>query len=117
MYRYECVVSNIEPLRLPSVYRVYCRCDKLDIVVEMHEEIMRINENENIVIEFLRDKNKCMENDFCGKGYVVSVTKLDNGYRMIFSIGGLLVVIKNLDKPLEFNVMDQLYIGIMRKGQ
>ncbi len=115
MYSFECKVEEIEKLRIPYVYRVHSRCKDIVIVIEMHENITSIEKGEKIIIELTKDKNKCMENYFCGKGYVVSVTEIENKYRIIISIGGFLVVLKELEKPLEISVLDELYIGISKK--
>ncbi|OYT40710.1 MAG: hypothetical protein B6U89_01345 [Desulfurococcales archaeon ex4484_58] len=114
MYNYKCVVENIEELRLPGVYRVHSKCGEYTIVIEMHEDVMKIVNGEEMKVVLTNDKSECMENEFCGKGHVVSITKFDKKYRVIISIGGFLFVLKGLEKPIKFNVMDELYIGISR---
>lgn len=115
MHRYVCRVEGIEPLRLPRVYRAHMMCNSLNAVIEMHEDIMEIEKGKEALVEVTNSKEKCLEHGFCGKGYVVSVTKLNGEHRVIISIGGLLAIFKSPEKQLELNVMDECYIGISVK--
>ncbi len=115
MFSYECIVTDIETLRLPHVYRIHSLCEEVEIIVEMHDELMEVNRNDKITIEIGIDKEKCLEHEFCGRAHVVSVTKLDKKYRVVLSIGGLLVVLKNLSRKPRLEPVQELYIGISRK--
>ncbi|MEM0380755.1 MAG: DNA-directed RNA polymerase subunit G [Desulfurococcaceae archaeon] len=116
MYRYECSVYNIEYLKLPKVYRLKCNCsDGVEIVFEMHEELLKIRENTEISIDIGIDKKECLERDFCGKAHVVSVTELEGRFRTVLSIGGLLVVVKNLVEKPSLEPVQELYVGLSIK--
>jgi DNA-directed RNA polymerase subunit G len=113
---YECSVKGIEPLRYSGMYRVNCSDSEYEVVLEMHEKLMRINEGDRLVVSITTNEEECLENDFCGRGYVVSIRKLDDRYRVVISISGILVVIKQKQQPRSpFKVMNELYVGVRRK--
>lgn len=113
--RYECTVVNVEPLRIPRVYRLNTKCSEaVEITLEMHEDVLKIKEGEKLVIEVINNKESCLQHEFCGKAYVVSVSQIENRYRTILSIGGLLVVVKNSATPLELDVMSEVYVGFSK---
>ena len=113
---YKCSVKGIEPLRLPDLYRVKLSCDNdVSIEVELHEKIMKIRESEEIEVYIDKNKDKCLQYDFCGRAHVVSITKFEEYYRVILSIAGPLVVIKLKEQPRSpFKVMNELYVGIKK---
>lgn len=114
----ECTVNKVEKLLIPQVYRVHASCrEGFDAVVEIHEKLMSIRENEKIRIEVTESKDACLQHYFCGKAYLVSTTQLEDRYRTVLSIGGLLVVFKNLYEPLQFDVASELYIGITKVSE
>ena len=116
MPKYECRVNDIEQLRLPQLYRVKTSCGDVEIVFEMHEKIMMINKGEELSIVITSSKEECMKNDFCGKGHVVSITKLEDVYRVVISIAGILVVLFFKQKPKQpYSVMNEVYVGISKK--
>lgn len=112
---YECSVMDVEKLKLPKVYRAHAKCGDMDMDIEMHEDLMVLNKDDEITVSVTGDKEYCLEGEFCGKGYVVSTTQLDDTYRVVISIGGLLLVLKNLSKPPELGVMEEIYVRISRR--
>ncbi len=117
MIEFECKVSNVEELRVPGINRYHLLCNESEIVAELPEQVYRLNVDDTIVLSILTDKGECMENDFCGKGYVVSSTKINDVHRIILSMGGLLIVIKvklGSDVIDELKVVEKYYIGIKR---
>uniref|UniRef100_A0A7C4NLC6 Uncharacterized protein n=1 Tax=Staphylothermus marinus TaxID=2280 RepID=A0A7C4NLC6_STAMA len=111
----ECIVNRIEKLLVPQVYRVHASCrEGFDTTIEVHEKLMNIREDDKIKLEITESKESCLQHYFCGKAYVVSTTMIENRYRVVLSIGGLLVVLKNLHEPPQFNVLSELYVGITR---
>lgn len=115
MVKYECIVKDIEDLRLPNLYRAKTSCGDADIIVEMHNEIMSLNRDDRIEIEFTTERDECLKHEFCGNSYVVTITKLEDKYRTILSIHGPLVIIYTREKPRKpFNIMNKVYIGISR---
>ena len=118
MYSFDCRVSETEPLRLPKVYRIHSSCnDGVKIVVEMHEELLKIDKDTDIAIEINIERERCLEHEFCGKGHVVSITKFDKKYRLIISIGGLLVVVNELDKKPGLEPVQEVYVGLSRRSE
>lgn len=115
MLSYKCKVVNIETLRLPHVYRINSVCDEIELVIEMHDEIIEVRKDEEIYVEIGIEKEKCLEHEFCGKAHVVSISKFDKKYRAILSIGGLLVILKSLSKKPRLKPVQELYIGFSRK--
>lgn len=116
MVDYECRVKSIEPLRYKEMYRAISDCGGSEIVLEMHEKLMRINEGDNLAVNISTSKEKCLQHDFCGKGHVVSITKLDDVYRVIISISGILVILKQKTQPKSpFKVLNELYIGVSKR--
>lgn len=116
MVSYECKVRSIEPLRYIGMYRAISDCDSVEITLEMNEKLMKISEGDDLVISISTSKKECLQHHFCGKGHVVSVTKLDNTYRVVVSIAGILVVLKMKEQPKSpFKVMNELYIGVSKK--
>ena len=75
---------------------------------------MIIGKDEKLNIEIGIDKNKCLEHEFCGRAHVVSIVKLDKKYRVVLSIGGLLVIVKNLSRKPRLEPVQELYVGITR---
>ncbi len=117
MPRYTCEVKDITPLRMPGINRINCtENEKLSIDIELPEQVYSLSKGDNVEINVVEDKKECLEYEFCGVGHVVSITKLDNQYRAIISIGGLLLVIKTPDDSLikDLKVVEKYYIGIKR---
>lgn len=117
MLRYDCKVSLIEHMRLPGMYRVHTKCgDNVECVLEMHEKLMNIAEKDSLAIILTTKKKECLENDFCGRGHVVSVKKINEMYRVIVSIAGILVVLNLKETPRSpLKVMNEVYIGVSKK--
>ncbi|WP_245521851.1 DNA-directed RNA polymerase subunit G [Staphylothermus hellenicus] len=116
MVSYECKVKSIEPLRYIGMYRAISDCDGVEITLEMNEKLMKISEGDNLVINISTNKEECLQHYFCGKGHVVSITKLDNIYRVVVSVAGILAVLKMKQRPRSpFKVMNELYIGVSKK--
>ncbi len=115
MVEYNCVVEELEDLRLPNLYRVKTKCGAEEIVLEMHRDLMVINKGEKLRIVFTTSKDECLKHEFCGNSYVVSITKLDDKYRITLSIHGPLVILYTSEKPKSpFKVMNKVYIGVSR---
>ena len=117
MIEFECRVNNVEALRVPGINRYYLFCNESEIVAELPEQVYRLNIDDMIVLSVLMDKEKCIENDFCGQGYVVTSTKINNVHRIILSMGGLLIVMKvkpGSDVIDKLKVVEKYYIGIKR---
>ena len=117
MIKLECKVDNLEALRVPGINRYYLVCNDSEIIAELPEQIYRLNIGETITLSILKDKEKCLNNDFCGQGHVVTSTKIDDLHRIILSIGGLLFVIKvrpDSDIVDKLKVVEKYYIGIKR---
>jgi len=114
LFTYTCSVKDLELLRMPHVYRVHSVCGDAEIVVEMHDDLMFITKSDKLNIEIGISKEKCLQHEFCGKGHVVSVAKLGDKYRVVISIGGFLVVVKNLTEKPELEPVQELYIGLSR---
>ncbi len=113
----ECIVNSKEPLRMPGVYRASLVCNNIDIVIELPEEVYSINKDEKITLVFTKDKEECLENDFCGNGYIVSTKKIGDKIRTVLSIGGLLLIMNysEKEKPLErTDPIEKYYIGLKR---
>ncbi|ADV65542.1 DNA-directed RNA polymerase subunit G [Desulfurococcus mucosus] len=117
MLRDECVVSEVQQLRTPKVYRLKTTCsDGLAIEVELHEDVIaqpRISSKVRINVS--GSKEECLGNDFCAHGYVVSGTEIGGLHRVVISLGGLLVILKS-PRPLEFKPMDKVYVGLTITG-
>jgi len=99
---------------MPHVYRVHSICGDIEIIIEMHDDLLIISRGEKLSVEMGLDKEKCLQHEFCGKGHVVSVTKLGDKYRVIISIGGLLVVVKNLKEKPPLSPVQELYVALSR---
>lgn len=116
-----CVLTGKEPLRMPGITRNYCKDEEFDVVIELPENIFSLEEKSKVNITVGVEKDKCIKDyDFCGVGYVVSITKLDDEekplMRAIISIGGLLLIIKTRNKRLlDLKVIEKYYIGIKKQ--
>lgn len=115
----KCTVSELNPLRIPSTYRAKLLCEKLSIEIELHSEILEMTPGDKYLIEFIEPENKnyCLEKyDVCGNSYVVSFTKIENKYRLILSIGGLLLKIVGAKEhiPLRTEPNTRYIVGIKR---
>lgn len=114
------MVESVEPLRIPSVDRVHCRCGETVLLdIELHERAYYLREGEKAIIKITKSKEECLEYEFCGMGYVVSKKKIGGEgeyHRVVISIGGLLLVIKSSDKSLiePLELVGKYYIGIKR---
>lgn len=109
--KYECLVSDITPLRIPRVYRVSASCNELNIELEIHENIVEApSKGSKVTIEITTEKEKCLDYYFCGHGYVVSNTKIGDINRVVISLHGFLVVLKSKEK-IELGEMEHVYIG------
>ncbi len=107
----KCTVNDIVLLRVPSVFRIIGSCGDYNIEMEMHEELVKPPKKGSLMeISISTSREKCLEYYFCGHGYVISNTKLNDVYRVVISLHGLLVVVKS-SNPLAYNVMDRLYVG------
>lgn len=117
MLKYECEASSIEHMRLPGMYRVYTKCSNdIECVLEMHEKLMNITEKDSLAVVLTTKKEECLENDFCGRGHVVSVRKIGDVHRVIVSIAGILVVLNLKETPKSpLKVMNEIYVGISKK--
>ncbi len=117
MVELECTVDKREALRMPGVYRLYALCEDISLGMELLEEVYNIPSGSRIVVYIGKEKDKCLEMDFCGHGYIVSSTKMDDHYRTIISIGGLLLILKH---PVKheikdlFKLIEKYYVGIKR---
>ncbi len=112
---YECSVEMVESLRLPGMYRVKTKCGDTSIEFEISEKIMRFNAGDKLKINVSTNRDECLENEFCGWGYVVSITKLEDKYRTVISLHGPLVIIYTENKPKSpLKTMNKVYIGISR---
>lgn len=108
----ECTINEVAPLRVPKVFRVKGNCGEIDVEAELHEEVVEIpQKGSKMLIEITTSKEKCLEHYFCAHGYVVSNVKLDDAYRVVISLHGLLVVLKSKTQ-LEYATMDHLYLGV-----
>ena len=117
MIEFECKVGNLEALRVPGINRYHLFCNESEIVAELPEQVYRLNIGDMIILSILTDKEKCLENDFCGQGHVVTSTKINDIHRIILSMGGLLIVIKvkpGSDVIDKLKVVEKYYIGIKR---
>jgi len=112
LYSFECIVSRIEKLRIPNVYRVHSVCGDVELTIEMHKELMRINENDKLKVDIVLDKEKCLQHEFCGRGHVVSTSLIEDKYRVVISIGGLLVVLKKLSEEPRLEPVQELFVGL-----
>ncbi len=114
----ECSIEECEPLRMPGVYRVHTICKDLSIAIELVEDVYKLPSSGKTLVYIGKDKDKCMEKEFCGQAHVVSITSLsEDTKRAVLSIGGLLVVIKGPKEHEVFNkleVVEKYYIGIKR---
>jgi DNA-directed RNA polymerase subunit G len=112
--KFECIVKEIEKLRLPGMYRVKAGCDSTTVTVETYEKIMMVQPGWKLIVEVTDSKDDCMKHDFCGQGYVVSNKKVEEKYRVVISLHGPLIVVYS-DKRLResiFNTMSKVYVGI-----
>lgn len=113
MYRHECEVLEVEHLKMPKVYRLKCSCsDEVEIVFEMHEELMKVGEGARVIVDIDASREECLERDFCGRAHVVSISELDDKYRVVLSIGGLLVIVKNLVERPSMEPVQEVYVGL-----
>ncbi len=116
MVEYECIVKDIEYLRLPNLYRAKMDCGDTEIIVEMHDEIMTLSKKDKIGVEFTESRDKCLEHEFCGNSYVVKIMKIEDKYKIILSMHGPLAIIYMGEKPRKpFKIMNKVYIGITRR--
>jgi len=111
--RSECMVEDVEALRVPRVYRVKASCrNGLSMEIELHEDIIaQPSKGRSIVVEVTEDKGKCLEHYFCAHGYVVSNTQIGDVNRVVISLNGLLTILKTRE-ALGFKPMDKIYLGI-----
>lgn len=109
---YDCLVSDITPLRIPKVYRVRATCSEIEVEIEFHEEVVKTpQKNSSIKLEITNSKERCLAHYFCGHGYVVSNTHIDSGFRSIISLHGFLIVLRS---PIKIDLVegDKVYVGI-----
>ncbi len=100
----KCTVEHIENLRIPGTYRAAMKCGSLDVEVEMSTTIIEMRPGREYELAFMEpvEKDKCLDNyEVCGNAYIVSFTKMDKLYRLILSIGGLLVKIVGHKKDIK----------------
>lgn len=108
----ECTVDEVAPLRVPKVFRVKSTCGNINLEVELHEEVVTMPKvGDKLLIAMLQSKEECLDYYFCAHGYVVSNTKIDDTYRVVISLHGLLVVLKSKEQ-LPYKTMDHIYIGL-----
>ncbi len=113
MQEYECSITGVEALRLPGMYRVKTSCNSVEAEFEMNEKLLRVEGKGRARILVTTDKEKCMEHDFCGWGYVAKIDKLEGKHRIIISLHGPLVLLYMEEKPRSpFKVMNKVYVGI-----
>ncbi len=114
----ECSVESEERLKMPRVRRYHANCNELNIVIELHEDVYRLQQGLGATLLITSSKDKCLEADFCGHGYVLSISNIGNKWRAILSIHGLLIVIHEPeDSKLheELKLMEKYYIGLRLK--
>ncbi len=112
---YECSVETVGSLRLPGMYRVKTNCGDTRVEFEISEKIMGFNAGDRLRINVSTSRDECLENEFCGWGYVVSVTKLEDKYRTVISLHGPLVIIYTVNKPKSpLKTMNKVYIGVSK---
>jgi len=111
--RSECMVEDVEALRVPRVYRVKASCKNgSSMEIELHEDIItQPSKGRSIVVEVTEDRGKCLEHYFCAHGYVVSNTQIGDVNRVVISLNGLLAILKT-QEALGFKPMDKVYLGI-----
>lgn len=108
----ECVVNEIQGLRMPRVYRAKLSCGDKSLEFEYHEEIIGgLREGSRASFVLTSDKEKCLSHYFCAQGYVVSNTKIGEQHRLVISLHGFLVVLRTAE-PLALNPMDKVYVGM-----
>ncbi len=114
----ECVVKSEERLKMPRVKRYYVDCNRLNIVIELHEDVYKLQQGLEATLLITSSKDKCLEADFCGHGYVLSISSISNKWRTILSMHGLLIVIHEPEESRlheELKLMEKYYVGLSLK--
>ncbi|MCS7128098.1 MAG: DNA-directed RNA polymerase subunit G [Sulfolobales archaeon] len=114
----ECTVESEERLKMPRVRRYYADCNKLNVVIELHEDVYKLKQGVEAALLITSSKDRCLEADFCGHGYLLSISNVSNKWRMILSIHGLLIVIYEPEASKlheELKLMEKYYVGLSLK--
>lgn len=108
----ECIINEIQGLRMPRVYRAKLSCGDSALELEYHEDVVKgLKEGSRASFVFTSDREKCISHYFCAQGHVVSNTKIGDQYRLVLSLHGFLIVLRT-PEPLAINPMEKLYVGM-----
>ncbi len=110
---FECTNVTISKSKIPLVDIVTAECNGIELTFDIHRELNILRNATKLKLEIHREKPECTpDKDYCGLGYVFSITSDDSGKtKILISIGGYIVrLIGRLEH--EFKPMDKVYIKI-----
>lgn len=108
----ECNNVTISKSKIPLVDIVTAKCNNIDLTFDIHRELNVLKNANKLKIEIYREKPDCSpEKDYCGVGYIFSITNEKEETKILISIGGYIVRLLGPFKH-DFKPMDKVYVKI-----
>ncbi len=109
---FECNNVNIIKSKIPLVDVISAECNGVELTFDIHRELNLFRNADKIKVEIFYEKPECQpDKDYCGLGYVFSISNEDNKIKMLISIGGYIIRILGKINH-SFKPMDKVYVRI-----
>ncbi len=108
----ECDNVTINKSKIPLVDIVTAKCNDIELTFDIHRELNVLKNATKLKIGIYREKPDCSpDKDYCGLGYVFSITSEEEKTKILISIGGYIVrLIGSFEH--NFKPMDRVYVKI-----
>ncbi len=108
-----CEDVSIEKSLIPQIYLLKAQCDnKVSLTMDVHEEFNIFEGSSKILVEFLKEKPLCGDNEFCGQGYLFYRRRKDNNTITLISIGGFIVRLEGDNLLGNIGIMEKIYVKV-----
>ncbi len=108
----ECDNVTVNKSKIPLVDIVTAKCGDIELTFDIHRELNILKNASRLKIEIYREKPECLpERDYCGLGYVFSITNEEERTKILISIGGYIVRLVGSFEH-NFKPMDKVYVKI-----
>ncbi len=112
--RLKCVLSEVQRSYIPNIYLWTLNCGDVTIKMDIHRLVAPFRQGDSVEVEISKSLPEFTKGkDFAARGYVIT-KRSEDGYKILISLWGFLVVVMTKDKKLfdEFEPMDEVYMVI-----